>query len=161
MSGLLTPANEAIPAGDGRFRDQKSEQEEIGMQDETSEKRVYPRFKVTDTVFAMLEGEVERQPAQVVNVGRGGVCLNYFRDKCSCNWQQLTISSFHADCFLGQLPVEIVYEGPAEDEGEGSLKGMRRCGLKFTDPSYTQQVLWDMFIEQNAMAFNGHNWKSA
>lgn len=126
------------------------------MGDESSDKREYPRFKVYETVFALLEGEVERQPAQVVNVARGGVCLHYFRDKCSCSWRQLTISSFHADCFLGQLPVEIVYDGPVDNEDCRAAKGLRRCGLKFSEPTFTQQALWDIFIEQNAMAVNGH-----
>ena len=125
------------------------------MNDESSDKREHRRFKVYETVFALLEGDVDRQPAQVVNVARGGVCLHYFRDKYSCSWRQLTISSFHADCFLGQLPVEIVYDGPVETEDCRAAKGLRRCGLKFTEPTFTQQALWDIFLEQNATIVNG------
>lgn len=130
------------------------------VHDESADKREHPRFKVYETVFALLEGDVERQPAQVVNVGRGGVCLRYFRDKYACSWRQLTISSFHADCFLGQLPVEIVHDGPVEDEDCRPATGMRYCGLKFTEPTSTQQALWDIFIEQNATVVNGYELRS-
>jgi len=121
---------------------------------ETSEKREHARFQVQETVFALLETDGARQPALVVNVGRGGVCVHYAREECAWRWQQLTISSFHADSFLGRLPVEIVYDRPVAD-ADGQTNGMRRCGLKFSEPSYTQQALWDIFLEQNATIING------
>lgn len=121
----------------------------------SSEKREYARFEVQETVFALLEADGQRQPALVVNVGRGGVCVHYSREECVSRWQQLTISSFHADSFLGRLPVEIVYDRPADHAGHGQTNGMRRCGLKFSEPTYTQQALWDIFLEQNAASING------
>ena len=123
--------------------------------DLSSDKREHARFKVQETVLALLETDGERQPALVVNAGKGGVCVDYFREECSCRWQRLTISSFHAYSFLGQLPVEIVYDRPVTNAGNGHANGMCRCGLKFSEPTYTQQALWDIFLEQNATSVNG------
>ncbi|MEW6519571.1 MAG: hypothetical protein AB1461_09175 [Thermodesulfobacteriota bacterium] len=123
--------------------------------DASTEKREHTRFKVQETVFAVLESDIERQPALVVNVGQGGVCLHYFRDKYSCNWQKLTISSFYPDCFLGQLPVEIVYDGPVRKEDDAPANGMRCCGLKFATPTFTQQALWNLFLEHHIPAIHG------
>jgi hypothetical protein len=120
-----------------------------------SDKREHARFKVQENVFALLEADGVRQPALVVNVGRGGVCVHYSREECACRWQQLTISSFHADSFLGRLPVSIVYDRPVANADNGQTNGIRRCGLKFSEPTYTQQALWDIFLEQNAAVING------
>ncbi|MBU4261474.1 MAG: hypothetical protein KKC76_06275 [Proteobacteria bacterium] len=110
-----------------------------------------------EAVIALLETDVESQPALVVNAGKAGVCVDYFPEKCSCRWRQLTISFFHAGCFLRQMPVEIVYDSPVNNAGNGHADGMRRCGLKFSEPTYTQQALWDFFLEQNATAVD---WRS-
>jgi len=120
--------------------------------DTQEERRQHKRFRVKNTVFAMLDSHPVGHAAAVLDVSMGGVGLQYCcSDDFDCRWKRLDVISAYDNFFLRKLPIEIISDQVIEKEqGDAPAEAIKRCGVKFNNLTYTQQALLDIFIKQNA-----------
>lgn len=121
--------------------------------DTKQERRKHKRFRVNNTVFAMLDSHPFGHAAAVLDVSKGGVGLQYCnRDDFDCNcWKSLDVISSYDNFFLRKLPIEIISDQAIEKEqGNARDEGIKRCGVKFNNLTFTQQALLDIFIKENS-----------
>lgn len=120
--------------------------------DAKEERRKHKRFKVKNTVFAMLDSHPAGHAAAVLDVSKGGVGLQYCSSEAfDCNWKRLDVISSYDNFFLRKLPIEIISDQEiAKEQGRAPEEGIKRCGVKFKNLTFTQQALLDIFIKQNA-----------
>jgi hypothetical protein len=119
--------------------------------DAQEERRQHQRFKVKNTVFAMLDSHPVGHAAAVLDVSMGGVGLQYCSSEAfDCNWKRLDVISSYDNFFLRKLPIEIISDQAIDKEqGNAPEEGIKRCGVKFNNLTFTQQALLDIFIKQN------------
>lgn len=121
--------------------------------DTKQERRKHKRFRVNNTVFAMLDSHPFGHAAAVLDVSKGGVGLQYCnRDDFDCNcWKSLDVISSYDNFCLRKLPIEIISDQAIEKEqGNAPDEGIKRCGVKFNNLTFTQQALLDIFIKENS-----------
>jgi len=118
------------------------------------ERRKDKRFAMKDSVFAMLDSHPFGHAAAVLDVSRGGAGLQYCStDGRDCDWKRLDVISSYENFILRKLPIEIISDQlVADKQGDPPVEGMKRCGVKFRNLTYTQKALLDIFIEQHAAA---------
>ncbi len=119
------------------------------------ERRKDKRFAMKDSVFAMLDSHPFGHAAAVLDVSRGGAGLQYCSstDGRDCDWKRLDVISSYENFILRKLPIEIISDQlVADKQGNPPEEGIKRCGVKFRNLTYTQKALLDIFIEQHAIA---------
>ncbi|MBI5559238.1 MAG: PilZ domain-containing protein [Deltaproteobacteria bacterium] len=138
LMGYLYPGSAESPLA-------AKERETAMTGDDTQpERRKHRRFKVRRSVYAFLQAI----PAIVVDVSRGGAGLHYYgRDDSAGGMQRLDVASFNDNCFLRELPIEVVSDQAIMTENSCLPNGCRRCGVKFNNLSLTQQALWNIFLD--------------
>ncbi|MBU4261478.1 MAG: hypothetical protein KKC76_06295 [Proteobacteria bacterium] len=107
-----------------------------------------------DSVFAMLDSHPFGHAAAVLDVSKGGAGLEYCSTGgCDCDWKRLDVISSDENFSLRKLPIEIISKQlVADKQGNPPEEGIKRCGVKFHNLTYTQKALLDIFIKQNATA---------
>ncbi|HVO67878.1 MAG TPA: hypothetical protein VMT12_15480 [Syntrophales bacterium] len=123
-----------------------------------AELRNHPRFKVKKQPFAGLIGPESKdifQLGQIVNIGKGGVCLQYISTE-SHEDPVSHISIFgRADKFLNieKIPCKMVYDISIPTKGWIHLPE-KRCGIAFLSQSSSQKKLIDKFIKSFAANYD-------
>lgn len=115
------------------------------------ERRRHKRFLLKETVYVLLDSQPLAQAAEILDLSMGGMGLHYFDIEGSDpQWQWLDVLS-PENFFLQRLPIQIVSKRTIDEEKERSgVKRLNRCGVKFVDLSLSQEVMLDMFLQENS-----------
>jgi len=122
------------------------------------ELRHHPRFRVKKQPFAGLIGPESKdifQLGQIVNIGKGGVCLHYITTE-ACDDVVSHISIFgRTDKFFNieKIPCKVVYDVSIPTKGWVNLPE-KRCGIAFLSQSSSQKQQLDNFIKSFAINHN-------
>jgi hypothetical protein len=119
------------------------------------ELRNHPRFMVKKQPFAGLIGPESKdifQLGQIVNIGKGGVCLQYITtERCEDSVSHISIFG-RADKFFNieKIPCKMVYDISIPTKGWINLPE-KRCGIAFLSQSSSQKKQIETFIKSFAV----------
>ena len=123
-----------------------------------AELRRHPRFSVKKQPFAGLispESKDIFQLGQIVNIGKGGVCLHYFTTELHEDTASHISIFGRADKFFNieKIPCKVVYDISIPTKGWINLPE-KRCGIAFLSQSSIQKQQIERFIKSFAISQN-------
>jgi len=119
------------------------------------ELRNHPRFNVKKQPFAGLIGPESKdifQLGQIINIGKGGVCLQYI----TTDTREDVVSHIsifgRADKFFNveNIPCKLIYDISLPTKGWINLPE-KRCGIEFLKQSSSQKKQIEKFIKSFAV----------
>jgi hypothetical protein len=130
------------------------------------ELRNHPRFRVKKQPFAGLIGPESKdifQLGQIVNIGKGGVCLQYITTETREDAVSHISIFGRMDKFFNieKIPCKVVYDISIPTKGWINLPE-KRCGIAFLSQSSSQKQQIDTFIKSFAINQNTEHrpaWK--
>jgi hypothetical protein len=122
------------------------------------ELRNHPRFRVKKQPFAGLIGPESKdifQLGQIVNIGKGGVCLQYITTETREDAVSHISIFGRMDKFFNieKIPCKVVYDISIPTKGWINLPE-KRCGIAFLSQSSSQKQQIDTFIKSFATNHN-------
>ena len=122
------------------------------------ELRHHPRFRVKKQPFAGLIGPESKdifQLGQIVNIGKGGVCLHYITTETREDAVSHISIFGRTDKFFNieKIPCKVVYDISIPTKGWINLPE-KRCGIAFFSQSSSQKQQIENFIKSFAISHN-------
>ena len=120
-----------------------------------AELRNHPRFRVKKQPFAGLIGPGSKdifQLGQIVNIGKGGVCLQYITTEAHEDIVSHISIFGRMDKFVNieNIPCKMVYDISVPTKGWINLPE-KRCGIAFLSKSSSQKKQIESFIRSFAI----------
>ena len=122
---------------------------------EARDNRKVTRFPAKERAFALLKPFCDKL-GQIRDISLGGLSFEYLdvgADENVGRPEALTIDIImtRESFYLSQIPCDIVYDEPANDDSPHFLKGIesRRCGLRFSDLSEDQRNGLEIFLKKH------------
>lgn len=97
------------------------------------EKRLHPRFRIKDDVFAVLRPDFARI-GRVRDISEGGFSMEYLEDDLQYpETARVDIFCNRGSLYIGEIPCRLVYDRPGRDQAVWTFAGLvqQQCGYRF------------------------------
>jgi hypothetical protein len=111
------------------------------------DRRAHPRHIPVETAYAALGAEFSKV-GKIRDFSLGGLSFEYLDTKIVSSGNYtidvfLMDESFHVHSIRCKVVYDVIIDGSREADG---ILDKRRCGVKFTAPSYNQQKQFNFFL---------------